>query len=35
MIKTMESRTCDVCKQEVANFAGSLQLKYLVPVARH
>ena len=32
MIKTIEKRICDVCKQEVTNFAGSLHLKYFVPV---
>lgn len=31
MIKTIEKRICDVCKQEVANFAGSLHLKYFEP----
>lgn len=28
MIKTIEKRICDVCKKEVDNFAGSLELKY-------
>ena len=32
MIKTIEKRICDVCKQEVTNFAGSVHLKYFVPV---
>ena len=28
MIKTTIKRICDVCKQEVKDFAGSLLLKY-------
>ena len=28
MIKTIEKKICDVCKQEVKDFAGSLFLKY-------
>ena len=28
MIETVERRICDVCKKEVKDFAGSLDLKY-------
>lgn len=28
MIKTIEKRICDVCKQEVKDFCGSLVLYY-------
>lgn len=28
MTETIERKTCDVCKEEVESFAGSLILKY-------
>ena len=28
MIKTVEMKICDVCKKEVKDFAGSLELRY-------
>ena len=28
MTETIERKVCDVCKKEVNNFAGSLELKY-------
>ena len=28
MIETIERKICDVCKKEVKDFAGSLELKY-------
>lgn len=30
MIETIKRRICDVCKKEVQDFAGSLELKYAV-----